>query len=127
MKLAVYGPDPVVAAYTEIARSYSAAHPGTEIKVQSYATHEEAIAAMAQEREKGVGPDVFLIDHGDLAGLTKDKALRRVDDLLGEREVDFGDGYSGWYSLESFSSDKLRCRCRSRWTSRRWSSTTTPT
>ena len=109
LKLAVYGPDPVVAAYTEIARSYSAAHPGTEIKVQSYATHEEAIAAMAQEREKGVGPDVFLIDHGDLAGLTKDKALRRIDDLLAEREVDFGDGYAR-KGLEAFSADAaLQC------------------
>ena len=48
----------------------------------------------AQRRPKGDPPDLFLMDHDDLAGLTADKAVRRVDDLLADREVDFGDGYT---------------------------------
>ncbi len=109
LKLAVYGPDPVVAAYTEIARAYTAAHPETVIKVQSYATNEAAIAAMADAREKGAGPDIFLIDQADLSSLTKAKAIRRIDELLAERRVDFGDGYAR-KGLEAFSADAaLQC------------------
>ena len=39
----------------------------------------------------------------------QDKAIRRVDDLLAEREVDFGDGYTR-NGLEAFSADAaLQC------------------
>ena len=42
-------------------------------------------------------------------GADEDKAIRRVDDLLAEREVDFGDGYTR-NGLEAFSSDAaLQC------------------
>ena len=42
-------------------------------------------------------------------GLTEEKAVRRVDDLLAEREVDFGDGYTR-NGLEAFSADAaLQC------------------
>jgi multiple sugar transport system substrate-binding protein len=57
----------------------------------------------------GHPPDLFLMDHDDLAGLTADKSVRRVDDLLAAREVDFGDGYTR-NGLEAFSADAaLQC------------------
>ncbi len=57
----------------------------------------------------GEAPDLFLMDHDDLAQLSADKAIRRVDDLLAEREVDFGDGYTR-NGLEAFSADAaLQC------------------
>ncbi|MEO5654130.1 MAG: extracellular solute-binding protein [Marmoricola sp.] len=109
LNFAVYGPDPVVAAYTKIAADFTAAHPETVIKVQGYDTHDKAVAAMAASREKGVGPDVFLIDQSDLGTLTKAKAVRRIDELLAERRVDFGDGYAR-KGLEAFSADSaLQC------------------
>ncbi len=109
LTFAVYGPAPVVTAYTKIARDFSAAHPNIVVNIQPYDSHAEAVAAMADARAKGVGPDLFLIDQGDLGSLTKDKAVRRIDELLAEREVDFGDGYAR-RGLEAFSADSaLQC------------------
>ncbi len=106
---AVYGPAPVTAAYTQIAADYSATHPDTIVRVQPYATHDEAMAAVSAQRQQGDPPDLFLMDHDDLSALAGADALRRVDDLLGERRVDFGDGYSR-NGLEAFSADSaLQC------------------
>jgi multiple sugar transport system substrate-binding protein len=109
MTFAVYGPAAVTEAYKQIAATYMVEHPKTKIVVQDYATHDEAMAAYQAATEKGAPPDLFLMDHDDLAGLIEDKAVRRVDDLLAEREVDFGDGYTR-NGLEAFSMDAaLQC------------------
>ena len=106
---AVYGPPPVTDAYKEIAATYTARHPGTKIIVQTYASHDEAMAAFRSATAKGAPPDLFLMNHDDLAGLASADAVRRVDDLLAQREVDFGDGYTR-NGLEAFSSDAaLQC------------------
>ena len=109
MTFAVYGPPPVIDAYKEIAATYTVRHPETKIIVQTYASHDEAMAAYRSAIAKGDPPDLFLMDHDDLAGLASAKAVRRVDDLLAQREVDFGDGYTR-NGLEAFSSDAaLQC------------------
>ncbi len=106
---AVYGPEPVIAAYKEIAARYIVANPDVKILVRPYATHHQAMAALRKSRAAGDPPDIFLMDRDDLAGLTEEKAVRRVDDLLVAREVDFGDGYNR-NGLEAFSSDAaLQC------------------
>lgn len=107
--LATYGPDAVIDAYREIAARYMVDHPRTKVKIRAYATHEEAMGALNRSTAKGDPPDLFLMDHDDLPGLEQDKAIRRLDDLLAEREVDFGDGFTR-NGLEAFSSDAaLRC------------------
>ena len=109
LTLAVYGPRPVLRAYDAIAAAYTEAHPKTQVEVQGYATHAAAMAALRQAQAAGDPPDLFLVDRGDLGALEQDKAVRRVDDLLAERQVDFGDGYSR-SGLEAFSSDAaLQC------------------
>ena len=106
---AVYGPEPVIAAYKEIAARYIVANPEVKIVVEPYSTHTEAMTALRESRAAGDPPDVFLMDRDDLAGLTEDRAVRRVDDLLAAREVDFGDGYTR-NGLEAFSSEAaLQC------------------
>ncbi len=106
---AAYGPKPVIDAYREIAARYMVDHPTVKVRIRPYATHEEALGALRTSTAKGDPPDVFLMDHDDLSGLENDKAVRRVDDLLAEREVDFGDGYTR-NGLEAFSSDAaLQC------------------
>ena len=40
------------------------------------------MAAFRASSAEGDPPDVFLMDHDDLAGLSEDDAVRRVDDLL---------------------------------------------
>lgn len=106
---AVYGPAPVTDAYKQIAATYEVRHPGTEITVETYPSHDEAMAAFRKASDEGDPPDLFLMNHDDLTTLATEKAVRRVDDLLAQREVDFGDGYSRT-GLEAFSSDAaLQC------------------
>jgi multiple sugar transport system substrate-binding protein len=109
LTLAVYGPEPLVAAYKRIAATYTVQHTGVKVHVEDYPTHTEALAALHAAIEKGDPPDVFLMDHDDLADLSEEKAVRRVDDLLAAREVDFGDGYTR-NGLEAFAADSaLQC------------------
>ncbi len=107
--LAVYGPKPVRDAYAEIAAGYMLKHPNTKVKLRQYADHAAAMAAYQKSSAEGDPPDVFLMDHDDLDGLTESDSVRRVDDLLAAREVDFGDGYTR-NGLEAFSVDAaLQC------------------
>lgn len=109
LTFAVYGPPQVVTAYTKIAADFSAEHPDTVVNVRPYDSHEQAVAAFAEARAAGNAPDAFLASIDDLPALVEDKAVRRIDELLGERHVDFGDGYQR-DSLEAFSSDNaLQC------------------
>lgn len=109
LTFAVYGPPPVITAYTRIASDFTAAHPDVVVNVQPYRDHAQAMAGLAEARAAGDPPDLFLMDHDDLPKLAQEHALRRVDDLLGERQVNFGDGYTR-NGLEEFSADSsLRC------------------
>lgn len=109
LTFAVYGPEPVLEAYREIAARYMIENPDTKVDVRAYSDHAEAMTALRTTSAKGDAPDVFLMDHDDLAPLIEDDAVRRVDDLLAEREIDFGDGYAR-SGLEAFSADAaLQC------------------
>jgi multiple sugar transport system substrate-binding protein len=109
LTLAVYGPGPVLDAYREIAARYTLEHPGTKVEVKTYPNHAKAAAALRASTARGEAPDVFLMDRDDLASLAEEQAVRRVDDLLAERQVDFGDGYTR-NGLEAFSADSaLQC------------------
>jgi len=109
LTFAVYGPPQVVTAYTKIAADFSAEHPDTVVNIRPYDSREQADAALTQERAAGNSPDAFLTSIDDLPALVEEKAVRRLDELLGERHVDFGDGYQR-DSLEAFSADDaLQC------------------
>jgi len=109
LSFAVYGPPQVITAYAKIAANFTAEHPDTVVNVQPYDSAAAARAAIAEEIAKGDPPDAFLAPLTDLPELVANKSVRRVDDLLGEREVDFGDGYQH-YSLEAFSAENaLQC------------------
>jgi multiple sugar transport system substrate-binding protein len=109
LTFAVYGPPQVITASSKIAADFSAAHPDTVVNVRPYDSDEQAEQAMAQQRQAGNAPDAFLASLDDLPSLVQTKAVRRLDELLGERHVDFGDGYQR-DSLEAFSSDDaLQC------------------
>jgi multiple sugar transport system substrate-binding protein len=109
LTFAVYGPPQVVTAYTKIAADFSAEHPGIVVNVHPYDTHEQAAQALAKEQAAGDPPDAFLADLADVPSLVEGKVVRQLDELLGERHVDFGDGYQR-SSLEAFSADDaLQC------------------
>jgi len=109
LSFAVYGPPQVITAYAKIAADFTAEHPNTVVNVRPYDSAAAEQAALAKQLAAGNPPDGFLAPLTALPKLVEDHAIRRVDDLLGEREVDFGDGYQR-YSLEAFSSDNaLQC------------------
>ncbi|MBO9520786.1 MAG: extracellular solute-binding protein [Nocardioidaceae bacterium] len=109
LTFAVYGPPPVVTAYTKIAADFSAEHPDIVVNVHPYANAAEATAALAKQVAAGNPPDAFLTPQSSLRGLVEDKAVRPLDELLGEREVDFGDGFQR-DALEAYSADnRLQC------------------
>ena len=109
VSLAVYGPAPVISAYTTIAARFNARHPSISIAVKPYATHDEAMQALAESVGTRAAPDIFLAGADDLDQLRRMKANQRVDGMLTERNVDFGDGYER-IALEAFSDDSaLQC------------------
>lgn len=109
VSLAVYGPAPVIKAYTTIAARFNADHPSIAIAVQPYATHEAAMQALSRVVDTRSEPDIFLAGSDDLDSLEKLKANQRVDEMLTERNIDFGDGYER-VALEAFSDQNaLQC------------------
>jgi multiple sugar transport system substrate-binding protein len=101
----VWGADPEVAAYQSAVDAYNAKTSEAQVKVKDYASREDLKAAL----DSGQVPDVFLVGRGDLADLEANKVNQPVGDLLDERDVEFGDGYSR-PSLEAFASDReLQC------------------
>ena len=75
------------------------------VKIKAYPTHDDLTAAL----DSGEVPDVFLVSRGDLADLQERELNQPIGDLLDDRDVDFGDGYSR-PALEAFASDrKLQC------------------
>ena len=109
LSLWVYGPPQVITAYAQIASTFSAAHPGVAINVRSFSSSAAAREAFEGLRSDARRPDVFLTSSGDLPSLVLEKSIRQVDDLLGDREVDFGDGFQR-SALEAFSAeDRLQC------------------
>lgn len=109
LDFAVYGPKAVTDAYRALAEQWTSAHPETPVEVTAYDDRAQASAALAEQREAGEAPDLFLADRQDLGTLVQDEAVRRVDDLLAAREVDFGDGFSR-VGLAAFS-DQAALQC----------------
>jgi multiple sugar transport system substrate-binding protein len=105
LTLGVWGGDKEIEAYQGVVDTYNAYHDEATVKIKSYPTHEELLAAL----RGGKAPDVFLIDRDDLKVLQTNKLNQPIGGLLDDRDVDFGDGYSR-PALEAFSSDRqLQC------------------
>lgn len=101
----VWGAEPEVAAYQKVVDGFNAASDTSQVKIKSYGSHEDLIAAL----DEGKVPDLFLVRRQDLAHLQETELNRPLSTLLDERDVDFGDGYSR-PALEAFSGDReLQC------------------
>jgi len=109
VSLWVYGPAQVVTAYVQIARTFTHDHPETVVNVSPFSSAAKARAALAAAIAAGNPPDAFLAPVEDVPSLVATGSVQRLDDLLGEREVDFGDGFQR-VALEEFSRDNaLQC------------------
>ena len=106
LTLGVWGSKQETDAYRGVVDTYNAYHHDqARVKVKTYGTHDDLTAAL----DSGDVPDVFLISRGDLADITNRKLNQPLGDLLDDRDVDFGDGYSR-PALEAFAGDRqLQC------------------
>jgi multiple sugar transport system substrate-binding protein len=101
----VWGTKKETDAYQGVVDTYNATNDEATVKVKAYGTHDDLMAAL----DSGEVPDVFLVSRGDLADLQERNLNQPIGDLLDDRDVDFGDGYSR-PALEAFVGDrKLQC------------------
>lgn len=109
LSVAIYGSSSVRTAYRAIADDFGRTHPRITVSVDAYATHAAELAATRTAAASSTEPDLFLMQLGDLPTLLAEHLTQPVDRLLGERHVDFGDGFVR-DSLEAFSSNAaLQC------------------
>ena len=105
LTLGVWGGKQETEAYQGVVDTYNAYSDEARVKIKSYGTHDDLMAAL----DSGDVPDVFLVSRGDLADLGARKINQPLGDLLDDRDVDFGDGYSR-PALEAFAADRqLQC------------------
>ncbi|GAA1140451.1 ABC transporter substrate-binding protein [Nocardioides aquiterrae] len=102
----VYGPAAQTAAFRSTVDQWNGLTDGPDVKLRVWDSHE----AFRNAIESGTDlPDVFLTSRTDLRWLLDNKMTQPVDELLDERGVDFGDGYSR-DALQAFSTDdRLQC------------------
>lgn len=102
----VYGPAAQTGAFRSTVEQWNGLTDGPDVRLRVWKSPE----AFRNAIEAGTDlPDVFLTSRTDLRWLLDNKLTQPVDELLDERGVDFGDGYSR-DALEAFSVDaRLQC------------------
>lgn len=102
----IYGPRDEVAALQAVVDNYNSISETSDVKLRSWRDHESMVADL---KSGAAVPDVFMASRDDLAWLQEEELNQPVDELLDERGVDFGDGYSR-DALLAFSDDnRLQC------------------
>ena len=78
---------------------FNSLYDDSDVEIRSWPDHDAFVEAV----QKGADlPDVFTVSRSDLAWLQAEDLNQPVDELLDERGVDFGDGYSR-DALEAFA------------------------
>jgi multiple sugar transport system substrate-binding protein len=102
----VFGPSPEVRAFRYTVDQWNAQTEGPKVRLRAW----DSQTAFRKAIESGAElPDVFMTSRVDLRWLLDNRSTQPVDELLDERGVDFGDGYSR-DALQAFSAeDRLQC------------------
>ena len=102
----VYGPSEQLDAFQATVDQWNRETEGPQVRQKGWETHADMRAAI----ESGTDlPDVFLASRSDLRWLLDNKYTQPVDELLDERGIPFGDGYSR-DAIQAFSADeRLQC------------------
>ncbi len=109
LRFGVYGDPGVVAAYRQLASTYTTEHPGVTVKVEAVADAVTAEDQLDRSFDAGTPPDLFLTRQTTLPSLVADGRVQPVDQLLEKRGVQFGDHYQR-LGLEGFAADSaLQC------------------
>lgn len=109
LRFEVYGGSSEVAAYRTLAAAYTQEHPNVTVKVESTADATTSEATLDRQFAAGTAPDLFLSDATNLPTLVSQDRVQPVDELLEDRDVEFGDNYER-LGLEAFAAeDRLQC------------------
>ena len=106
----VYGPEDETSEFQGVVDTFNAQSAESQVRLHTWSSH----GAMMADLRSGGGPashlpDIFMASRSDLSWLQGKHLTQPVDELLDERGIDFGDGYSR-DALEAFSADnRLQC------------------
>ena len=102
----VFGAPAEIDAFRGVVAAYNAVSDDSHVTLRAWSSHADLRASLESGRPV---PDVFLASREDLAWLRAQRLTQPVDNLLDERGVDFGDGYSR-DALQAYSFDnRLQC------------------
>jgi multiple sugar transport system substrate-binding protein len=102
----VWGSDREIAAYQTVVDTYNDSAAGVEVTIRSWPDADALADSLAAGEP---APDVFLLDRADLRTVTERGLNRPLLELVDERGVDLGDGYSRDAVLAFSAADELQC------------------
>ena len=106
LTLGVWGKEEEVAGYQRVVEEYNETSTTSTVTLETWPDRDALDDAL---RAGEASPDVYLASRRDLTFLREEGYATPVDELLDERSVEFGDGYSR-DALEAFSADtRLQC------------------
>ncbi len=106
LSFGIFGGDATVQAYRDLVSAYTAEHPEVTISLRVSDDGEQAARKVRQSTQAGTAPDVFLLDSRDLAGLVGTEILQPVDELMAQRDLQFGDDFQR-LGFTAFSADQM--------------------
>ncbi len=101
----VFGPDAETASFERVVESYNAAATATTVTLRTYPTR----AALLEDLGTRRAPDAYLASRQDLDQIVGEGWNTPLLELLDERGVDYGDGYSRDALLSFSVDDDLQC------------------
>lgn len=101
----VFGPDAETASFERVVESYNAAATATTVKLRTYPNR----AALMEDLGTPRAPDAYLASRQDLDQIVAEGWNTPLLELLDERGVDYGDGYSRDALLSFSVDDDLQC------------------
>ncbi len=103
----VWGSPAEISAYEIVVEAFNESSETATVQIQPFPSHAALVEAL--ESDEIPDPDVYVVDRWDLPLLREKKLNRPVDQILDERAVDVGDGYSR-DALEAFAAERsLQC------------------
>jgi multiple sugar transport system substrate-binding protein len=102
----VWGAEPEIEAYQSVVDTYNESATGVQVTVKAW-PDAQALADAIMSGEDA--PDVFLLARSDLERVTDEGLNKPLLELVDERGVDFGDGYSREAVLAFSAADDQQC------------------
>ncbi len=109
LRFAVYGDRQQLAAYRALARAYERRNPSVTVRVETAEGEGTAWQRLGRQFSVEGAPDVFLANSDKTTQLVAEERVQPVDELLEDRDVEFGDAYER-LGLEAFAAESaLQC------------------